>query len=531
MKAKTRGLGCSTNLAILNASCSGGVGPDGKHSNPMLQAAELIKLEEGSRRASVESYRSNRRPSRRASRRASRRRSSLRWSGRSSAASLQSSFNFNDSATSKGSMNMNLDFGESVNMMDFGVSQRLVVLDESLRGCILDESIRSCASLDELDQLKEEFEFDICDEEGREFADELDGSIRSEGDLDDYVDSYGFMNWPSTPQEKEVGGCGRGREREVGTNGPMLNDPSVEGKGNKDEEGKKTTSQASHKSSSSRLPSRRSVRRQSRRRSSRHGSHRWSGISSVSSLGSSSNFSDSLISESGFMAWPSPVQKEVAGESNEVEHGAHDTIQEEYVDEAKREEEEWHIEDYEKNNDESGQNQRCLSEGSSSSNAFAKTFQLFARVPSRRGSSSGPSQDGTTDLLKIKQMLLSATNKEQVMGEVVEDDDKKKRGGSISLISRLQQTLAAEMTQVEKNSKPMPPALASMKDESSLSVDGPTRRRSVEKAIWMRHNSVIDDDPDVYKKLYAQPPSEAMLRQSLNIFGRPKTKELRRGST
>ncbi len=524
MKAKTRGLGCSTNLAILNASCSGGVGPDGKHSNPMLQAAELVKLEEGSRRASVESYCSNRRPSRRASRRTSRRRSSLRWSGRSSAASLQSSFNFNDSATSKGSMNMNLDFGESVNMMDFGVSQRLAVLDESLRGCIVDESIRSCASLDELDQLKEEFEFDNCDEEGREFADNLDGSIRSEGDLDDYVDSYGFMSWPST--------TGRGREREVGTNGSMLNDPSVESKGNEDEEGNKTTSQASQESSSSsRLPSRRSVRRQSRRRSSRRGSHRWSGRSSVSSLGSSSNFSDSLISESGFMAWPSPAQKEVAGESNEVEHGTHDTIQEEHVDEVKREEEEWHIEDYENNTGESGQNQRCLSEGSSGSNAFAKTFQLFARVPSRRGSSSGPSQDGTTDLLKIKQMLLSAKNKEPGMGEVVEEDDKKKQGGSTSLISMFQQRLSAEMTQVEKSSKSKPQALASMNDESSVSVDGPTRRRSVEKAIWMRHNSVIDDDPDVYKKLYAQPPSEAMLRQSLNIFGRPKTKELRRGST
>jgi len=144
MKTKTRGLECSTNpnLAIINASCSRsrGVGPDGKHSNPMLAAAELIKLEldEGSRRASVESYSysSNRRPSRRASRRTSRsrRRSSLRWSGRSSAASLQSSFNFDDSTTSKGSVVDVMDFGDSVNMMDFGVSQRLAVLDESLRG-------------------------------------------------------------------------------------------------------------------------------------------------------------------------------------------------------------------------------------------------------------------------------------------------------------------------------------------------------------------------------------------------------------
>eukprot|EP00984_Skeletonema_dohrnii_P005510 scaffold1941_cov72-Skeletonema_dohrnii-CCMP3373.AAC.1 len=169
LRARTRGgLGCSTNLAMINASCTGGGGgggPDGKHNNnPMLAAAELIKLQveadEGNRRASVESWNSNRRPSRRTSCRAStasRRRSSLRWSGRSSVNSLQSSFNFNDSVTSKGSVNM-MDFGDSVNIMDFGVSQRLAVLDESRRELLLDESrrSRSCASLDGLDELKEE---------------------------------------------------------------------------------------------------------------------------------------------------------------------------------------------------------------------------------------------------------------------------------------------------------------------------------------------------------------------------------------
>jgi len=158
------------------------------------------------------------------------------------------------------------------------------------------------------------------------------------------------------------------------------------------------------------------------------------------------------------MAWPSAAQEEVAGDLNEVGDGANDTIQEEHADEVKREEEVWHIKDYEKSTDDSGHNQRCLSEGSCGSSAFAKTFKLFAQVPSRRASnaSSDPSQHGTMDLLKIKQMLLSSKNKEQGMEEVAENDDKKKRDGSVSLISIFQQSLAAETKKNAKISGQMP---------------------------------------------------------------------------
>eukprot|EP00985_Skeletonema_marinoi_P020087 scaffold11772_cov183-Skeletonema_marinoi.AAC.6 len=554
LRARTRGgLGCSTNLAMINASCTGGGGgPDGgKHSNnPMLAAAELIKLQveadEGNRRASVESWNSNRRPSRRASRRAStasRRRSSLRWSGRSSVNSLQSSFNFNDSVTSKDSVNM-MDFGDSVNMMDFGVSQRLAVLDESRRELLLDESRRnrSCASLDGLDELKEEMEFHNYNEGGGgECGESLDGSIRSEGDFDDYVDDYGFLAWPSTPREEEVSG-GNGRKTVAVVTETILDDPSSE-------EGSRRSSHVSQESSSTNSTnlrsSRRASRRASRRRSSRRGSIRRS---STSSIGSSFNFSDSLISESGFMAWPSAAQEEEeeeeAGDLNEIEDGANATIQEELADQVKREEEEWHIEDYEKDTDDSGHNERCVSEGSSVTTAFANTFKMFARPRRASNEKSAPSQDSQTDLTKIKETLLNAKNKQQGVEEVEENAGKKKREGSMSLLGMFQQSMEGEVNVVKKEKEKggsMP--LASMFDASSeralgkslgSSEEEPTRRRSREQAIFMRHNSTIDDDPDVYKKLYAQGPNEASLRQSLNIFGRPKSNnflESRRGSS
>ena len=552
LRARTRGgLGCSTNLAMINASCTGGGGgggPDGKHNNnPMLAAAELIKLQveadEGNRRASVESWNSNRRPSRRTSRRAStasRRRSSLRWSGRSSVNSLQSSFNFNDSVTSKGSVNM-MDFGDSVNMMDFGVSQRLAVLDESRRELLLDESRRnrSCASLDGLDELKEEMEFHNYNEGGGgESGGESDGSIRSEGDLDDYVDDYGFLAWPSTPREEEVSG-GDERKTVAVVTETILDDPS--------EDGSRRSSHVSQESSSTNSTnlrsSRRASRRASRRRSSRRGSIRRS---STSSIGSSFNFSDSLISESGFMAWPSAAQEEeeVAGDLNEIEDGANATIQEELADQVKREEEEWHIEDYEKDTDDSGHNERCVSEGSSVTTAFANTFKMFARPRRASNEKSAPSQDSQTDLSKIKETLLNAKNKQQGVEEVEENAGKKKHEGLMSLLEMFQQSMEGEVNVVKKEKeKRGSMQLASMFDASSeralgkslgSSEEEPTRRRSREQAIWMRHNSTIDDDPDVYKKLYAQGPNEASLRQSLNIFGRPKSNnflESRRGST
>mmetsp|Transcript_23224 Transcript_23224/g.37836 ORF Transcript_23224/g.37836 Transcript_23224/m.37836 type:complete len:368 (-) Transcript_23224:383-1486(-) len=311
MRAKTSVLGCSTNLAIINSSCSGGVGPDGKRSNLILAAADYVEAAEGSWEASAES--SNRRPSRRSSRCASRKRCSLR-SSRSSAA-------------------------DSVNMLDFGVSQHLAMLDESNRSSVPDESRRRCAALDEL------FEIENSGEES-----ERSLETRSEADLDD-VDSHGFMNyWPLTPRE-EVDDGGKEKETIAGTNGTTL-DQMIGA-----EEGK--TSHTSQESYNNRRASRsrRSVHRHSTRRSSRQGSLRWSGRSrsSASSLGSS-NFSDSLISESGFMAWPSAAQEDV-----------------------KREEEEWNIEDYEKNVDNLDRNDLRLSEGSSGPDpsAFVNTLYTY----------------------------------------------------------------------------------------------------------------------------------------------------------
>ena len=460
MRAKTRGLGCSTNLAIINASCTGGVGPD-KQSNPMLAAAEQIKLEleaeEGSRRASLQSYSSNRRPSRRASRRASRRRSSRRWSDTSSGASLRS--NLNDSATSRGSITT---MGEdSVNIMDFGVSPRLEVLDESLKDCVLYESRRSCAALDELERLKEEIELDKSGEEELERG--LNGSVVSEGDLDDYVDSYGFMNWPaSTP----VGKDGGEKDAGAGTGGFILDNPSVEAE-------RRGSSQESSINSNIRRTSRRSGRRLSRRRSSRKGSFRRR---STSSLASSLSFNDSIISESGFMAWPSASQDE------------------ERADKVKREE--WRIEDYEHTIDDSDRNDLRCSEGSSGPSVFAKTFQLFGRVPGRRASNAScdSSKDGPTDLAKVKQTLLTTKNKQLGVDEVEEDTGEEKRVGSVSLVSMLHQSMVGEIG-------PIPQALASMHDGSS--GGGDTRLRCREQAIWMRQESNVDEEPDVYKKLYA----------------------------
>ena len=455
MRAKTSG--CSTNLAIINDSCSGGVGSNsnGKQSNPILVASEQIKLDaeaaEGSRAASLEGS-CTRRPSRRASRRVSGKRSSLRWS-----------------------------ISDSVNLMDFGVSEHLAMLDESCRSSLPDESRRSFASL-ETPLIKNCFGKDGIEESWRSIE------TRSEADLEDYADSYQFMNWPPPPKEQET------------TAATNRVNPSVEVQRGA-EEGK--TSHLSQESSGNRRSFRRSIRHQSRRRSSRHGSLRWSGRSSANS-GASSNLSDSLISESGFMAWPSAAQE--------------DTIQEERADEMKKEEKEWKIEDYEKNFHDSDRN----GEGNSPS-TFAKTFQIFARLPSRRASnaSSGPvpsrratsdssdlSKDSRMDLFKIKQTLLSAKNKNQDTEVAGEDADKIKRGGSISLISMFQQSMAAELDNVGKKTGPMPQALASMHDGSSGGGDEPRRRRSREHAIWVRQKSNIEDDPDVYKKLYSQAISQ-----------------------
>ena len=340
---------------------------------------------------------------------------------------------------------------DSVNMMDFGVSHRLEVLDESVKDSVLDDSRRSCTALDELDRLKEECELDKSDEEELERS--LNGSVLSEGDLDDYVDSYGFMNWPASTLAGKDGGDGK--ETGAGTEGFISSNPYVEAE-------RRGSSQESSINSNIRRTSRRSGRRLSRRRSSRKGSFRRR---STSSLASSLSFNDSIISESGFMAWPS---------------ASHD---EERSDKVKREE--WRIEDYEHTIDDSDRNDLRCSEGSSGPSVFAKTFQLFGRVPGRRASnaSCGSSQDGPTDLAKVKQTLLTTRNKQQGVEELEQDTGDEKRVGPVSLVSMFHQ--------------------ASMHDGSSGGGDEPSWLRCREQAIWMRQESNIDDDPDVYKKLYA----------------------------
>ena len=119
-------------------------------------------------------------------------------------------------------------------------------------------------------------------------------------------------------------------------------------------------------------------------------------------------------------------------------------------------------------------------------------------MPGRLASnaSCGSSQDGPTDLAKVKQTLLTTKNKQLGVDEVEEDTGEEKRVGSVSLVSMLHQSMVGEIG-------PIPQALASMHDGSSGGSDEPSWLRCREQAIWMRQESNIDDDPDVYKKLYA----------------------------
>jgi hypothetical protein len=104
---------------------------------------------------------------------------------------------------------------DSVNLMDFGVSQR------RLMAAALDASDRSCTSLDDsaLKDMKEELDESVLlkEKSRRELLvswrhdstmSGLDESIRSEGDLNSYVDSCGFLDWPSVAAaegEEEIG--------------------------------------------------------------------------------------------------------------------------------------------------------------------------------------------------------------------------------------------------------------------------------------------------------------------------------------
>ena len=131
--------------------------------------------------------------------------------------------------------------------MDFGASQRALTAAR-------DECARSCASLDDdvLRELQEEFEFDEYDysngndhdgrvgtggnskrrlllswgQDGSSFRsirinnNNLNESTRSEGDLDDYVDSCGFLDWPTVANgidgtiEEECTGTGQVKREE-----------------------------------------------------------------------------------------------------------------------------------------------------------------------------------------------------------------------------------------------------------------------------------------------------------------------------
>jgi len=135
----------------------------------------------------------------------------------------------------------------SISIMDFGASQRALTAAR-------DECARSCASLDDdvLRELQEEFEFDEYDysngndhdgrvgtggnskrrlllswgQDGSSFRsirinnNNLNESTRSEGDLDDYVDSCGFLDWPTVANgidgtiEEECTGTGQVKREE-----------------------------------------------------------------------------------------------------------------------------------------------------------------------------------------------------------------------------------------------------------------------------------------------------------------------------
>lgn len=129
-----------------------------------------------------------------------------------------SSVDFNSSSMK---LSGGLGFHDSVDIMDFGISQN------GLRGA-LEESDRSCSSLDDgtLDDLQEE-----CGDESRRelllswrsgsiskeksrrdllvsFRHDstmsgFDDSMQSEGDLNSFVDSYGFLDWPAAKEEEE----------------------------------------------------------------------------------------------------------------------------------------------------------------------------------------------------------------------------------------------------------------------------------------------------------------------------------------
>jgi hypothetical protein len=211
---------------------------------------------------------------------------------------------------------------------------------------------------------------------------------------------------------------------------------------------------------------------------------------------------DSFVDSCGFLDWPSVAAREDEVDGNIIEtgDGASGTIQEESNENVKREEEEWeewNIEDYEKNLDDSAR--------SGLRQNVARTFQKFARVPRR---DSNALSKGPTDLLQIKQTLLNAKNKQQQQGKEEEENNNKKKRGS------------------------MPPR--------SRKFDRPADRRSsasaindtTQEAIWVRDSrrDLYLDEGDEYKKMYAPAPSNASQRIGWNIFEGVKSNKAQNAS-
>ena len=101
------------------------------------------------------------------------------------------------------------NIADSINLMSFGVCHKLLLdEEESDRSCQDERSERSCqSSLEEVDDVPSSSTNDglilSWKRDGGSFnKEDLDGSIRSEGDLDNFVDSSGFLDWPAIEKEE-----------------------------------------------------------------------------------------------------------------------------------------------------------------------------------------------------------------------------------------------------------------------------------------------------------------------------------------
>lgn len=175
---------------------------------------------------------------------------------------------------------------------------------------------------------------------------------------------------------------------------------------------------------------------------------------------------DDYQDTNGFMDWPS------------VADGANDTIQEEH--DPIKTEEEWNIEDYEQNIDDTVRSgQRRSNQRKFLSQSLTKSLRVFDRSSSMESSFSSPlessfsSQEGITDL--IKQKLLNTKNKHQQLGIEAEEKNEKKKPNLFRFTSSLRR---------------------------SSSDAGETNTNTSQEAIWVRES----DDPgegEQYRNIYA----------------------------